>query len=250
MSITGGAAGERDGAGQGARLGRSRELHHPAGARQADQLPVQGRDALPDPRGRHRRGVRPRHAGRRAEARCLQHRRHGDQPGRAGRHGARIPARRADQFDKHETGGRADLRQLPDRQHAAGAGVRRAVSAVSRAGVADHQRGARRRRACRWSRGRTHGDGHALGRHLDRWRRRPPRGLRSATRRCGCNARISLGGQGPAGAAVERARRAPDHHRRRACRAARRRRGDRAGIGSGADASAASLRPRSPPARC
>ena len=42
-------AGQRDRAGQGARFGRPCEHHHPAGAGQADLVPLQGRDALPDP---------------------------------------------------------------------------------------------------------------------------------------------------------------------------------------------------------
>ena len=41
---------------------------------------------------------------------------------------------------EHETGGKAILGQLPDRQHAPGAGIRRAVPAVSPARAADHQR--------------------------------------------------------------------------------------------------------------
>ena len=54
MMITARPAGERDRTGQGARLGGPREHHHPAGAGQADLVPVSGRDALPDPCRRYR----------------------------------------------------------------------------------------------------------------------------------------------------------------------------------------------------
>ena len=88
--------GQRHRPRQDRRLGRPRLLHHHPGARQAGHVPVQGRDALPDPCRRDRRNLRPRDHEGQAGARDLQHRRPHDQPRRAGRHRARVPARRAD----------------------------------------------------------------------------------------------------------------------------------------------------------
>ena len=62
-----------------------------------------------------------------------------DQPGRDRRHRARVPARRAHQLRARDRR-QGVVGQLPDRQHAPGAGVRRAVPAVSPARAADHQR--------------------------------------------------------------------------------------------------------------
>ena len=68
--------GQRHRPRQDRRLGGPRDLHHRPGARQASQVPLQGRDALPGPCRRDRRGLRPRDDGRQAEAPRLQHRRH------------------------------------------------------------------------------------------------------------------------------------------------------------------------------
>ena len=61
---------------QDRRLGRPRQMHHLPGARRVDLVPLQGRDALPGPCRRHRRGVRPGVADRQAAPRGLQYRRH------------------------------------------------------------------------------------------------------------------------------------------------------------------------------
>ena len=146
-----GPPGQRHGSGQGARLGRSREHHHPAGAGRADSLPLRGRDALPDPRRRHRRGVRPRADDRQAAARGLQLRRDRRSAWARLPTSCAVTCRTRKSASSKQTGGRAIVRQLADRQHPPGAGIRRAIPAVPGACVADHQRLPRRYRHCRRS---------------------------------------------------------------------------------------------------
>ena len=97
-------AGQRHGAGQGARLGGPREHHHPAGARQADSFPYKDAmrcpihvDDIAEVFARVLMTDKPKHA--------VYNSGDHDQPRRPRRDGARVPARREDHLPAR-TGGR------------------------------------------------------------------------------------------------------------------------------------------------
>ena len=120
------APGQRHRARQGPRLGRPRADHDRRRARQAGAPAPEGADAAAGPRGGHGGDLRPRAAGRGTPPLALQLGRHPGQPRRAGRHRARLPARRADHL--RQRGRPRGLRQLPGRQQPPGQGVRDRVS--------------------------------------------------------------------------------------------------------------------------
>ena len=101
------ASGQRHRPGQGARLGRSREHHHQAGARQADIVPAY-KDAMRCPIhvddiaevfARVLMTDKPAHC-------RLQFRRRRDQPGRNRRYRARLSCRTRRSASRSETGGK------------------------------------------------------------------------------------------------------------------------------------------------